>query len=174
MCSDGVRLPRSTSGSRFLEEFPEVQTELFPGETIRFVMNSSRTNPFSAASPGALFRRSFASRAVRKQRWGSLSFLFFPVLTLFLVGILSSGAAWADPPSSSVNDPSISSGATQDDPPSEPYASQTGKFGLSVMFTYDILQTPAPVTLYQNSIGALGELSYGISRGIRILGGAGV
>ena len=173
MCSDGVRLPRSTSGSRFLEEFPEVQTELFPGETIRFVMNSSRTNPFSAASPGALFRRSFASRAVRKQRWGSLSFLFFPVLTLFLVGILSSGAAWADPPSSSVNDPSISSGATQDDPPSEPYASQTGKFGLSVMFTYDILQTPAPVTLYQNSIGALGELSYGISRGIRILGGAG-
>jgi len=64
-------------------------------------------------------------------------------------------------------------GETQDDGVSEPYASQTGRFGLSLMFSYDALQTPAPVKLYQDSIGGVGEISYGLFRGIRILGGAG-
>ena len=137
-------------------------------------MNSSRTNPFAGSCPFSCYRHSSASRPVRRQTSDSLSFfLFFSLLFFFLGTALSSVEAWADPPSSSVNAPSSSAGTTQDDPPTEPYASQTGKFGLSVMFTYDVLQTPAPVTLYENSIGALGELSYGISRGIRILGGAG-
>ncbi|MGC8529115.1 MAG: hypothetical protein ACP5OP_02810 [Leptospirillia bacterium] len=99
--------------------------------------------------------------------------LLAPVLSLFLVFLLFPAKSWAASSTSSVNGSANPSGTTQDDDPIEPYASQTGKFGLSVMFTYDILQTPAPVTLYQNSIGALGEISYGIARGIRILGGAG-
>ena len=56
---------------------------------------------------------------------------------------------------------------------SEPYASQTGRFGLSIMFQYDVLQTPAPIDLFQNGLGGDGELSYGIARGIRILAGGG-
>ncbi|MHB8368557.1 MAG: hypothetical protein ACYDBP_02555 [Leptospirales bacterium] len=64
-------------------------------------------------------------------------------------------------------------GEASEDGVSEPYASQTGRFGLSLMFSYDALQTPAPVKLYQDSIGGVGEISYGLFRGIRILGGAG-
>ncbi len=41
------------------------------------------------------------------------------------------------------------------------------------MFQYDILQTPAPIKLFQDGVGGGGEVSYGISRGIRLLGGLG-
>jgi len=41
------------------------------------------------------------------------------------------------------------------------------------MFQYDVLQTPAPIRLFQNGVGGDAEISYGIARGIRILGGGG-
>lgn len=71
------------------------------------------------------------------------------------------------PPASS----SLPSG--KEDGVSEPYASETGKFGLSIMLQYNILQTPAPVRLFEDGIGGNGELSYGLSQGVRILGGFG-
>ena len=145
---------------------PEVQVERFPGETIRFVMKSSRTSiapllaffwPPSDKAP-SLEREIFFSRS-------PLSWALLCLVLCFSFVVPSLPEALAASAGSSVS--------TQADGPSEPYASETGRFGLSVMFTYDILQTPAPVKLYQNSIGALGELSYGMSPGIRILGGSG-
>ena len=134
-------------------------------------MKSSRTNTFFSL---VTWLRIFSAPPFsRKRHPAFIFFLFFPVVTLSVVFALSPIESWAASASSSVSASASSSGTPQDDGPSEPYASQTGKFGLSVMLTYDILQTPAPVTLFQNSIGGLGELSYGISRGIRILGGAG-
>lgn len=118
-----------------------------PSESFRFPLDP----PFSGKGEFFFFHRTL------------LFFFVFLSCSFFWISLHSE--AWAASASSSVS--------AQDDGPSEPYASQTGKFGLSVIFTYDILQTPAPVKLYQSSIGALGELSYGVSRGIRVLGGSG-
>ena len=84
----------------------------------------------------------------------------------------------SSPPSTSSASPppSPSSPSPQEDTNeagTDTFASQTGKFGLSLMFQYNVLQTPAPILLFQNAVGGLGELSYGISNGIRILAGGG-
>ncbi len=89
--------------------------------------------------------------------------LSFPVLS---ISQISFGAASAAGTSASLP-------VEKDDGVSEPYASETGKFGLSIMVQYNVLQSPAPIHLFQNGIGGDGELSYGLFRGIRILGGFG-
>ncbi len=145
---------------------PGAHAEISPGEVIRFVMTPCR--PLSFLAPPSEGFRSPCDRPFSRKGESfflSRTLLFFLAILSFSIFCLPPVNSWAASASSSVS--------TQDDGPSEPYASQTGKFGLSVMFTYDILQTPAPVMLYQNSIGALGELSYGVSRGIRVLGGSG-
>lgn len=48
-----------------------------------------------------------------------------------------------------------------------------GRFGLSLGFQFNALQTPSPINTYQNGIGGLGEISYGIVTGLRILAGGG-
>lgn len=48
-----------------------------------------------------------------------------------------------------------------------------GRFGLSLGFLYNFAQTPAPINFYENGIGGLGEISYGVLTGFRILGGGG-
>lgn len=57
--------------------------------------------------------------------------------------------------------------------PDLPFASEIGQFGLSLLFQYNVLQTPAPTLLFQNGVGGDGELSYGLARGIRVLAGTG-
>ena len=140
--------------------------ELFPGETIRFVMKFRRRP--SLALPSECIMPPLDSSCSQEM---GLLFLRRPSFYVFLA--LFFAFSFALSPLAAGAASSASSVTPQEDGPSEPYASQTGKFGLSVMFSYDILQTPAPVTLYQNSIGALGEISYGISAGIRVLGGGG-
>ncbi len=48
-----------------------------------------------------------------------------------------------------------------------------GRFGLSLGFQFNVLQTPAPINFYQDGIGGLGEISYGVITGVRILAGGG-
>ncbi len=116
----------------------------------------------------------FALRTTRSGRQNPRVFRLLSLVILFgIVPLLGIGTALgASPPQTSTTTTSPGP-ANQDDGVSEPYASQTGKFGLSIMFQYDVLQTPAPIKLFQNGVGGGGELSYGISRGIRLLGGLG-
>jgi len=88
-------------------------------------------------------------------------FLWLSTLPVNLAYAADAGVSTLDPP------------PAKDEGVSEPYASETGKFGLSLMLQYDVLQTPAPIRLFQNGIGGDGEISYGLYRGIRILGGGG-
>lgn len=48
-----------------------------------------------------------------------------------------------------------------------------GHFGITLGFEYTFAQTPEPQLLYQHAFGGLGEISYGIRTGIRILAGGG-
>lgn len=87
--------------------------------------------------------------------------------------MLGAGAAFGADSAPAATTAPLPESSSQDDGVSEPYASQTGKFGLSIMFQYDVLQTPAPIDLFQNGLGGDAELSYGIARGIRVLAGGG-
>ena len=105
-----------------------------------------------------------------------ISFLISLILLVSSFPLMMGDAFGAQPFSSASNPfspPATPAQVNQDDGVSEPYASETGKFGISIMFQYDILQTPAPIKLFQDGVGGGGEVSYGISRGIRLLGGLG-
>ncbi|MHB1925872.1 MAG: hypothetical protein ACYCRD_01215 [Leptospirillum sp.] len=48
-----------------------------------------------------------------------------------------------------------------------------GHFGITLGFEYTLAQTPESQLLYQHAFGGLGEISYGIRTGLRILAGGG-
>lgn len=48
-----------------------------------------------------------------------------------------------------------------------------GHFGLSLAFLFNIAQTPSPHLFYENGLGGIGELSYGILTGVRLIAGGG-
>ncbi|MHB1562748.1 MAG: hypothetical protein ACYCXP_01445 [Leptospirillum sp.] len=48
-----------------------------------------------------------------------------------------------------------------------------GHFGFSLAFLFNIAQTPSSHLFYENGLGGIGELSYGILTGLRIIAGGG-
>ena len=48
-----------------------------------------------------------------------------------------------------------------------------GHFGLSMAFLFNVAQTPSSHLFYENGLGGIGELSYGILTGVRLIAGGG-
>ncbi len=48
-----------------------------------------------------------------------------------------------------------------------------GHFGLSLAFLFNIAQTPSSHLFYENGFGGIGEISYGILTGLRVIAGGG-
>lgn len=48
-----------------------------------------------------------------------------------------------------------------------------GHFGLSLAFLFNVAQTPSSHLIYENGLGGIGELSYGILTGVRLIAGGG-
>lgn len=93
-----------------------------------------------------------------------------------LAGSLSSNTATQTTPQSSTPSPSKTG---PDNPESwnaldeASFDENFGRFGISVAFLFNVAQTPASHYFYENGLGGIGELSYGILTGVRILAGGG-
>jgi len=48
-----------------------------------------------------------------------------------------------------------------------------GHFGLSLAFLFNVAQTPSSHLFFENGLGGIGELSYGILTGVRLIAGGG-
>lgn len=179
--SEPCELTRMRLGARFIVNWsisqPAFERAGRPGETKRGtvlveIYDNTRPpeDPRSASVSG---RRASCNRLLVSQ---SILFLISLILLASSCPLVPGEAFGAQPTPSTSSTPSPSLTPVQDnqvDGVSEPYASETGKFGVSIMVQYNVLQTPAPINLFQNGVGGGGELSYGVSRGIRLLGGLG-
>ena len=107
--------------------------------------------------------------------YSCISPLILVLLILFNLGIIPSNFVneKTSEEAFAASNPASSSDPSNGDGVSDTFASETGKYGISFMFQYNVLQTPAPINLFQNAIGGNSEISYGISKGIRILIGGG-
>ncbi len=104
---------------------------------------------------------------------------FFVVALILLVG---AGNSFAIPPSGSA--PAAASNVLPDSGSASDQTVSTsseegkfdetfGKFGLSIGFLYVFSQTPQPENYFANSLGGIGEISYGVRTGVRIMVGGG-
>ncbi len=102
------------------------------------------------------------------------------ILIALMIPAAGPGKAYASPPPVSsvpAASPGSDSGVSG---PVDPDLSEEGKFdetfgrfGLSIGFQYVFSQTPQQENFYENSLGGIAELSYGIRTGVRVLVGGG-
>ncbi|MHB1756094.1 MAG: hypothetical protein ACYCT9_01100 [Leptospirillum sp.] len=108
----------------------------------------------------------------------------FTTLSIILFLSVSSLPVFAAPTSSPSSDPpsAPASGSSTKAPSAAEswnaldeasFDENYGHFGLSLAFLFNIAQTPSSHLFYENGFGGIGEISYGVLTGLRIIAGGG-
>ena len=116
-------------------------------------------------------------------RYSSMLIIVVAVVSIATVpGVLAasvapaSGTPSAPQSAATASAPPAADSAVPDEVTTEEqkFDEEFGHFGITLGFEYTLAQTPEPQLFYQHAFGGLGEISYGIRTGLRILAGGGV